>query len=162
MLSRKLALEELHERTLPSATLPHPHQPTSPVVHVHTGDESETGKGKADYTVSSSSTSGDTYTLTGSIKLHKEGSFSVTGTIDVTGTSHATGSLVLTDSEGTIDVSLRGTSASSADKAPTSFRYIITGGTGAYSDMTGAGEVHTRFVPASTGSEDGTVHLRFT
>ena len=82
--------------------------------------------------------------LNGSGTLKNLPAFKVTGLLHTTGfiaTGHATATLILTNGKGTIDVSLTGPLQHGFSPPPSSFTYLITGGTGKYVGAHGTGSV---------------------
>lgn len=162
-----LELEELGERSLPSpvvleplASIPHP----AIVQHAHPLHGTGTGTYHEPAVTIDAGTS---FTLNGTAKLDGLGTFHVTGQVQGVGMiawGRATGELVLTNARGTITLALHGPVQHAFGTLPHELVYSVSGGTGAYSHVTGYGTVGMTLLPAPVAfgqAPAGTITLRF-
>jgi hypothetical protein len=94
---------------------------------------------------------GTSFTLSGTVHLNGLGSFQVTGGVHGVGMiagGRAGGELVLTGAQGTITLALHGPIQPAFGAVPHELVYVVTGGTGAYSHLTGYGTLDTTLTPA--------------
>jgi hypothetical protein len=182
--SIRLGLEELDARVLPSVALPIAVTPitTTPIISIPiitdpvppitvvSGHHPLHGEGSASFVESTvHSVMGNQFTLTGSsLELRGLGKFTLSGSIytdPATVSGDTTGQLILTNSKGTITVSLTGVPETGASLPPTKFTYTVTGGTGSYQKVSGSGKVQASYslAPVAYGQpEQGIVQLKFT
>jgi hypothetical protein len=155
-LTAQLVLQELDERTLPavSSVLPWPvltHEVTVTVSQPkHTLQGSASGHYIGNLLMVDA---GVVDKLTGTAKLKNLGAFNLTGVLQGVGfifQGHATGQLVLSSTQGTITLTLRGPVESGFQPLPSTFSYRISAATGAYQHMTGTGHVTVKLIPAPT------------
>ena len=152
-LSTRLVLEELDARTLPSVSTAFPMSVVKTAVvtqHTHTLQGSASGHYIGNLLMVDA---GVVDKLTGSARLKGHGSFSLTGVLQGVGFifhGHATGQLVLSSTQGTITLALRGPVESGFQPLPSTFAYKISAATGAYQHLTGTGHVTVKLIPAPT------------
>jgi hypothetical protein len=146
----RLGLEELGSRILPSATPFAP--PVTPLVYTASQAPALTGSfhdldGAVRGTLIPAPgipDLGPAYAVQGKGKLGGLDEFTVTGFLRGTGfipTGHASGELTLTNSHGTIRLSLAGPAQPGFARLPGHFHFTVTGGTGAYQGLQDDGEV---------------------
>lgn len=99
--------------------------------------------------------------LSGSGHLRSLGMVQVKGTIGTAGfiqSGKSTGALTITNSKGTIELSLTGPTQPGFSSLPTSYSFVITGGTGAYKSISGHGTLAATWKPSASAPQ----HFRFT
>lgn len=93
----------------------------------------------------------------GSYRLSGNGTVAPLGTVRAEGTLHTpgfiahgttTGDLTLSNPKGTLTLNLTGPQQRGLSDAPTTLRFVVSGGTGAYLGKTGAGVAHLTMTPA--------------
>jgi hypothetical protein len=142
--------------TAPITTTTKPTTPpttTPPPVQSITGP-SWTGQGR--YTISTSaSTKAKTYTIQGTADFGSSGFFAISGTITTVGSKsgQATGKLTLSNSKGTLVLSVTGATQSANAAIPAKFTYKVVSGTGFFAHYAGAGSVQMT-TPLFLGYDD--------
>jgi hypothetical protein len=147
--SRRLVLEQLGERIVPSAVSFHAPMPSLGMVQAH--DQGGHGQGAHDQghalsgsghgTYTSASKVPDTgvnYTLQGVANLSELGPVTVTGSVHSLGfilTGQASGTLTFTNLQGSVTIHLTGPVQEGFSALPKHFSYTVTGGTGAYAHL---------------------------
>jgi hypothetical protein len=148
-----LELQELGERTLPSAVLQplNAVDPVAPVAIVqHSHPLQGTGTGTY-HEPAVTVDAGTSFTMSGTVHLNGLGSFQVAGGVHGVGMvawGRAGGELVLTGAQGTITLLLHGQIQHGFAALPRELVYTVSGGTGAYSHLTGYGTVGMTLMPA--------------
>ncbi len=116
-----------------------------------------TGPGAGNFTSNSA-----TYQLTdGTASLEIMGQVNVTGTfqgIGFTTTGRATGKLTLTNSHGSVMLSLASPVHHGFVPLPTQFQFKVTGATGAYKGLSKSGSIELTFTPTLWASSINPVH----
>jgi hypothetical protein len=151
----RLGLESLDSRTLPSVALPVAPTIDPMVMVVNSTTHQLHGTGAGSYVGNSLVVDAGTYDkLTGTVELPKVGSFTLTGSIQGVGMiakGRATGELVLTNSHGSITVSLQGPAQTGFSALPGEFAYTVSGATGEYARLFGrSGAMSLSLLPAPT------------
>jgi hypothetical protein len=176
MTKRRLNLEELGARILPSAT-PMPilvHEPIIPPIcpidpiPIGSLHSALHGQGSGQYSVSSPNPDiGHHVQLTGQVNLGDLGQFNLSGSVSSVGfvmSGRATGTLTLTNAQGTMTLSLIGRRQEGFAALPEKFGYTVTGGTGAYAKQAGQGELILQLQAQSSPSSStvqGIFKIRF-
>jgi hypothetical protein len=142
-----LELHELGERAVPSSIAPQPVDLVSPVAVVQPNHHPLHGIGNGLFRQPFVPADvGANLTLSGTVQLAGLGTFQLAGEVHGAGFvvgGRATGEMVLTGAQGTITLALHGRVQSGI---PPELVYSVSGGTGAYSHLTGYGTVGMTFV----------------
>jgi hypothetical protein len=162
-----LELQELGERALPSPVALHPVDTIAPVAIVQHAHPLQ-GPGSGTYQqLPALPDVGTGFNLNGTVNLAGLGTFQVQGEVHGVGFvawGRATGELVLTSAKGTITLALHGAIQPGFSAIPRELVYSVTGGTGAYSHLTGYGAIGMSLVPAPVPSghpSSGSIFFRF-
>jgi hypothetical protein len=102
--------------------------------------------------------------------FNAQGNFAALGRVTFSGwvqgvgmmkTGQASGDLTLHNSKGTLTVTLQGPQQAGFSPLPETFHYQITGGTGAYQNLSDQGTLKLVFLQPHAGSIPGQDHGRF-
>jgi hypothetical protein len=154
---RRLQLEHLGERILPSVSLPlHPLPSLGPgPVQIQDQDHALAGRGHGTYASDSRVPDvGITYNLQGVAKLADLGVVTLTGYVHSVGfilKGHASGTLIFTNVQGSVTIALTGPVQSGFAALPRNFAYTVTGGTGAYANVEDSGTLVLILRPTAPG-----------
>jgi hypothetical protein len=149
-LRATLELHELGERAVPSSIAPQPVDLVSPVAFLQPANHHPLhgiGNGSFQGPFVPADV-GASLTLNGTVQLAGLGTFQLAGEVHGVGFvmgGRATGEMVLTGAQGTITLALHGP-VQSFSGIPRELVYSVSGGTGAYSHLTGYGTVGMTFV----------------
>jgi hypothetical protein len=164
-----LELLELGDRALPSPIVLQPlDPPVALAAVVQSAAHPLHGFGAGRYrTPEVSIDAGTSFTLTGTAYLNGLGNFHVTGQVNGVGmiaSGRATGELVLTNAHGTITLTLHGPTQQAFSPIPRELVYVVSGGTGSYSHLSGYGTVGIALSPAPVAvghPQTGSIALTF-
>lgn len=136
-----LKVEELGARVLPSTAAVIPTAATSAaVVQTTTTLTTWTGPGRFTLTTASG-TNAKVYSLQGSTNLNGSTFYSITGTVQTVGNKagEATGKITISNTHGTLTLSLTGPAQSANAALPTKFTYKVLSATGTFANKSGSG-----------------------
>jgi hypothetical protein len=143
-----LNVEQLGERVLPSAAAAVvPATSTAAKVSTPTTVQTTTGAawdGEGRFTIATAKTTGaNTYTLEGSADIGSAGFLAISGSVTTVGSKagQATGKVVLSNSKGTLTLTLTGPTQSAKSGLPASFSYKVASGTGYFAHYSGTGTI---------------------
>jgi hypothetical protein len=160
-IRRRLELEQLGERLLPSATpllLPSFTVPQALAAAHPQQHHALAGHGEGTFTGHSLIVdAGVSYDLQGTADLARLGAVTVSGSVHGLGnilSGHATGTLTFTNDQGSVTVSLLGPLQKFFAPLPTDWHYQVTDATGAFKGLKDQGTLHLTFTqdpPGMTG-----------
>jgi hypothetical protein len=162
-IRRRLELEELCERIVPSGTPLFGVTAQAEFAQVAQQQHALAGQGHGTYTSPFSiPDTGVQYDLQGVAHLAKLGDVTVTGSVHSLGfivSGKASGTLTFTNANGSVTVELQGPVQPGFASLPHTFHYKVVSGTGAYQNLHDSGSLHLVLKPAQAGAAAGTFKL---